>query len=130
MKIYGSTRQFNSPREELDYYINKICNQDVWLAVRQEDIYNKWIKAYTKGDEILFSCVYNSAWFPKSYFYEDDDKVYEIFGKLPKNLTSFDIHLFDCEVIHPIQTLNTNELSDYISSQDNRYTFRDYGVTF
>lgn len=123
MKIYCKTSRFADPQEELDYYIRKICNRDLWLAVKQEDTYYKWIRAYSNGDKITFSSVYNSAWYPEKYFYGE-----EVFGdKMPTDYTAEDINLSECEVVHPVQTYSTEELVPYICGEDeDRYRFSDY----
>ncbi len=122
MKIYCKTSRFADPQEELDYYIRKICNRDLWLAVKQDDMYYKWIRAYSNGGEITFSSINNSAWYPEKYFYGE-----AAFGdKMPTDLTAKDIELFDCEVVHPVQVYSTEELVPYICSDDNAYRFSAY----
>ena len=123
MKIYCKTSRFADPQGELYYYIRKICNKDLWLAVKQEDTYYKWIRAYSNGSEITFSSIYNSAWYPEKYLYGEVDA----FGdKMPTDLTATAIALDYCEVVHPVQMYSTEELAPYICSEDNRYRFSEY----
>lgn len=122
MKIYCSTSRFADSQDELDFYINKICNKDLWLAVYQDDSYYKWIRAYSNGGQITFSSIYNSAWLPESYFYNIDTP-----GGLATNLTAQTIGLSYCEVVHPVQILSTEELIPYICGEDDsRYRFSEY----
>ena len=121
MKIYTSRKVPDEEYSELEYYIDKICNKDMWLALKAEDYYYKWIRAYKNGDTITYSAVNNGAYYPRYYFYEGNE-----FGdRLRTDLTEREIGLIDCELVHPITILSTEELAEFISSEDDRYNFSD-----
>lgn len=118
MKIYCSKiPDVPNIDPELMRAIRQICNRDAWLAVREDDLYNKWIKAVSVNGELKFDSIYNTAWYPKQEVIlrgQDADSC---------DLTAKDIHLDICELIKPVEVLSSEELAMYISSENNRFRF-------
>jgi len=110
MKIYARTHK--APQNELESYLYKLCNKDYWLAVREAEMYNKWIKCAEVDGKILYASIYNTAWYPKK------DVLYRV-----PDMEAKTINLDKCKVVHPITTLTSEELAEYISSPDTVYTF-------
>ena len=120
MKIYCN-RQFKDPQAELEHYLRQICDKDLWLAVRREDLYNLWVKASTINGKLCVAIVYNTSCYSLKYFmtyiagvdaYRDADRILD----------------GDYEVIHPVHMYSTEELASFIcaANDEDRYHFSDY----
>lgn len=117
MKIYCN-RQFKDPQAELGHYLRQICDKDLWLAVRKEDLYNLWVKASMINGELCVATVHNTAYYSLNYFM----KYKTVADADPSEI------LKDCEVIHPVHMYSTEEISSFICAENNkdRYHFSDY----
>ena len=116
MKIYAARKQINEEYSELEFYLEKISNQDLWLAIRQEDWYNVWVRTSTKSGVMLFDKLYNSAYYSVQSFLSER-------ALREPDLTYEQAHVYDWELIQPITILTSEELAPYIASENDRYMF-------
>lgn len=109
MKIYCARQEPNEEYSELEFYLDKIVNKDLWLALREDDLYNIWIKASNKSGKWLYIVIYNTAYYPKDVFMQSKafTEPYYDFKDL-----------WLCEVLHPVTILTSEELADWLSTDD------------